>query len=109
MKGTDKTLIICEISPKYQYQGPRYRDLGDASGQEFQEEHLIPWLDSLNGNETAIIDFKGTKVFSPSFLEECFGGAIRKNSKNKEKLNNISYTNIDQIWLEKLKKYILEA
>ena len=100
---------ICEISPKYQFQGPRYKELGDTSGQEFRDEYLLPWLNSLGNDEPAIIDFTGTRVFSPSFLEESFGGAVRADSKNREKLNKVSFINIDQIWLEKLKKYIQEA
>ena len=109
MEGTGKMLKICEISPKYQFQGPRYRELGDASGQEFRDEYLLPWLGTLSDNEPAIIDFQGTRVFSPSFLDECFAGAIRKDTKNKEKLNCVSFINIDPIWLKKLKKYIQEA
>lgn len=102
-------LKVCDISPKYQFQGPRYRELGDASGQEFREDCLIPWLDSIKSNETAVIDFLGTKAFSPSFLEESFGGAIRLNKDNKEKLNHVSFKNIDSVWLKVLKKYIQEA
>ena len=109
MKGSENTLRICEISPKYQFQGPRYRDLGDASGQEFREDCLIPWLDSFNGNVPAVIDFKGTRVFSPSFLEEGFGGAVRSNKDNREKLNLVSFENIDQVWLKMLQKYIKDA
>ena len=109
MEGSGKTLIICEISPKYQFQGPRYRDLGDASGQEFREDCLIPWLDSLNNNSAAVIDFVGTRAFSPSFLEEGFGGAIRLNKGYKDKLIRVSFKNIDQIWLKLLQKYIQEA
>jgi len=109
MEGSDNTLRICEISPKYQFQGPRYKELGDASGEEFRDEFLLPWLNSLIGNDPAIIDFAGTRVFSPSFLEESFGGAVRADNKNREKLNSVSFLNIDQIWLEKLLKYIKEA
>jgi len=109
MEGTEKTLRICEISPKYQFQGPRYKELGEASGQEFRDEYLIPWLNSLDLNVQATIDFAGTRVFSPSFLEESFGGAIRVDSKNRERLNKVTFVNIDQIWLGKLKNYIKEA
>ena len=109
MEETEKKLKICEISPKYQFQGPRKRELGDASGQEFREDYLLPWLNSLKENDPAIIDFSGTRVFSPSFLDECFAGAIREDRKNKVKLDRISFINIDPIWFEKLKKYIQEA
>ncbi|MDR1200694.1 MAG: STAS-like domain-containing protein [Tannerellaceae bacterium] len=102
----NKILKICERSEGYKYEGPRYRDLGPFSGQEFREEHLLPWLNSLTDKEKGIIDFEGTAVYSPSFLEESFGGAIRKNAKNGEKLSNVSFNNIDPIWKEKVEKYI---
>ena len=109
MEGRNKILRICEISPKYRFQGPRYIELGDASGQEFREDHLIPWLDSLKNNEPAIVDFAGTRAYSPSFLDESFAGAIRENEKNREKLNHVSFINIDPTWHKKLKEYIQEA
>lgn len=101
-----KILKICERAEGYKYEGPRYRYLGPFSGEEFREEHLLSWLDSFTGGEKGIIDFEGTAVYSPSFLEESFGGAIRKNGKNREKLSNIRFVNIDPIWKEKVEKYI---
>jgi hypothetical protein len=105
MNGQIKTLVVCEQSQKYRFQGPRYRDLGDASGEEFRDECLLPWLASLEDEESAVVDFEGTVVYSPSFLEESFGGAIHADKKNKEKFKNISFLNMDPIWLEKLNKY----
>jgi uncharacterized protein CbrC (UPF0167 family) len=104
-----KILIVCEKSEGYKYQGPRYKNLGPYSGEEFRDEHLIPWLDTLADSEEASVDFSGTVVYMPSFLEESFGGAIRKNNKNKDKLKNVSFLNMDKIWEAKLIKYINEA
>lgn len=59
----------------------------------------------MEDRENAVVDFAETVVYSPSFLEKSFGGAIRADKKNKERLKNISFTNIDPIWLEKLNKY----
>jgi hypothetical protein len=69
----------------------------------------LPWLDSLADGEKGIIDFAGTAVYSPSFLEESFGGSVRKNVNNRKKLSNISFDNIDPIWKEKVEKYIRSA
>jgi hypothetical protein len=101
-----KTLIVCERSQDYRYQGPRYKNLGTASGEEFRDTHLLPWLDTLADGEKGVIDFVGTEVYSPSFLEESFGGAIRANSLNRTKLRNVNFVNIDPVWEEKVKKYI---
>jgi len=109
MEGSNKSLRICEISPKYRFQGPRKRELGDASGEEFREDYLLPWLASLSSSDSAIIDFIGTRVYSPSFLDESFAGAIRTDRLNKEKLTRVSFVNMDPVWLEILKKYIQDA
>jgi hypothetical protein len=106
MNGHKKTLKVCEKSQKYCFQGPRYKELGEASGEEFRDKYLLPWLASLEDGENAVIDFEGTIVYSPSFLEESFGGAIRVDKKNKERFKNISFINMDPIWREKLNKYI---
>jgi len=60
------------------------------------------WLDGVGDKEEAVIDFSGTIVYSPSFLEESFGGAIMSNKKNKDKFKHIGFVNIDDpIWAEK--------
>jgi hypothetical protein len=110
-----KILKICEKSAGYKYEGPRYKRLGPFSGEEFRNIHLLPWLESLADQEESIVDFTGTEVYSPSFLEESFGGAIRnaKNrqeaEKNRQKLKSICFVNIDPIWKEKLLGYIENA
>jgi hypothetical protein len=104
-----KRLVVCEKSQDYRYQGPRFKELGAASGEEFRDSYLLPWLDSLAEGEKGIIDFTGTAVYSPSFLEESFGGAVRKNDRNRVKLSNVRFDNIDPIWKEKVEKYIKSA
>jgi hypothetical protein len=49
MSGQTKILKVCEKSQKYCFQGPRYKELGEASGQEFREQYLLPWLDWKTG------------------------------------------------------------
>jgi len=105
----EKVLVVCEKSEGYKFQGPRYKRLGPHSGEEFRDDYLIPWLDILTEAEKAAVDFSGTIVYMPSFLEESFGGAIRANGKNKEKLEHIELLNMDKIWKEKLLGYIKDA
>jgi hypothetical protein len=99
-------LVICDKSQDYCYEGPRFKSLGPSSGEEFRELYLIPWLDSLSEGEKGIIDFARTKIYTPSFLEEAFGGAIRENIVNRDKLKNILFINITDFWEKKLKEYI---
>jgi len=106
---------ICEVCRGYEYEGPRFIRLGPYSGEEFREKYLSSWLDTLNEQEKAIIDFDGTRMYSPSFLEESFGGVIR-NAKteneaeiNRNKLKLAEFINIDPDWKRKLDGYIEKA
>lgn len=106
---------ICEVCRGYEYEGPRFIRLGPFSGEEFREKYLLNWLNTIDVQETSIIDFEGTKVYSPSFLEESFGGAIREANTgheaeiNRRKLQLAEFINIDPLWKEKLDSYIQNA
>jgi c-di-GMP-binding flagellar brake protein YcgR len=75
----------------------------------------LSWLETVGMQDKSIIDFEGTKVYSPSFLEESFGGVIREAKtkeeaeKNRQKLKNAQFVNIDPLWKEKLGNYIIKA
>jgi hypothetical protein len=113
MKG--KTLNICEKSLGYSYEGPRFIYLGPFSGEEFREKYFLPWLAEISGQEKAIVDFEGTKMYSPSFLEEGFGGVIREAETkeeaeiNRRKLGMVQFDNMDPVWEKKLRGYIANA
>lgn len=98
---------ITDYGEDYKYQGPRFRKLGPESGEEFREEHLIPWLKENAGEEELVFDFAGTEVFTPSFMEECFGGAIRKGYKELKK--KARFENMPDHERERLKKYVEQA
>ena len=101
-------LKIKTESPQYLYQGPRFARLGLNSGEEFRENHLIPWLDQLSSNDEGIVDFEDTKTFSPSFLEEAFGGAVRKGYGAK--VGKLKFINIEpNDWEQDIHLYIANA
>ena len=60
--------------------GPRYRQQGSGSGQEFLEDHLKPaFLEAKKTEDQVIIQLDGVKYGYPtSFLEEAFGGLARE-------------------------------
>ncbi len=58
------------------YPGPRFIKLGPCSGEEFRETVLLPAIKSYGGN--IIVDMNGVSGYGSSFLEEAFGGLIRK-------------------------------
>jgi len=62
--------------------GPRKRESGAFSGEEFRERVLIPkFNEALEAGEALIIDLDGTKGYGQSFLEEAFGGLVRDMSE----------------------------
>ncbi|QEJ95340.1 DUF4325 domain-containing protein [Treponema phagedenis] len=85
-----KTLKIIECDSDYRYQGGRFVTLSPCSGEAFRETYLIPFLEKNKNNPELCVDFSGTVVYTPSFLEECFGGAIRKGYKEVRKIRFIN-------------------
>lgn len=62
--------------------GGRYIDEGKYSGEEFRDTLLLPKYEEAEENgEKLIIDFDGCFGFATSFLEEAFGGMVRKYNK----------------------------
>lgn len=58
--------------------GPRSRDEGKDSGQEFLERLLRPGYEEARlSNSTLLIDLDGTDGYATSFLESAFGGLAR--------------------------------
>jgi len=58
--------------------GGRDRTYGPFSGQEFRDEYIIPALSSISQNEVVEIDLDGVEGYATAFLEEVFGGLVRK-------------------------------
>ncbi len=98
-------LIVVDIDPDYKFQGPRFKKIGSHSGEEFRDDYLIPWLEK-NKNSDLVVDFNGTEVYTPSFLEECFGGAVRKGHRE---VRDINFENIPADERSRLLKYIKSA
>jgi hypothetical protein len=78
----------------------RYFDDGPATGEKFREEFLIPQLKEY-GSVEIILD--GTAGYPSSFLEEAFGGLIRKGvmtaTEARQKIRLIAFS-------ENYKRYV---
>ena len=98
--------ILKDCGENYKYQGPRFIKLGPDSGEEFRNKYLIPWLNKNKDASELIVDFAGTLVYTPSFLEESFGGSIREGYEIGKKLD---FKNIPDKQLIKLQEYIEKA
>ena len=77
-------MILIDVARKFS-RTPfgRYRTDGENSAERFREEILIP---ALLDDEDIVVDFSKVALgVGSSFLEEVFGGLVRKGF-NKEKL-----------------------
>ena len=90
--------------------GGRFRREGKYSGEEFREEILFPkYEEAEKKQEKLIIDFDGCFGFGTSFLEEAFGGLVRKHNK-RGILNNISIiSKEDETIPDNIKQYVKDA
>ncbi|MCH9852083.1 MAG: STAS-like domain-containing protein [Alphaproteobacteria bacterium] len=81
MQQTDKLIYITDFSRDPDF---RLKEDGDFSAEEFRDEYVIPQLDKLQKGEKLTINLDGTHGISPWFLEEVFGGSVRKKYLDKE-------------------------
>jgi hypothetical protein len=70
------TIKVCEFS---RHPGPRFKNEGEHSGEEFRETQLRPAFErARSAGECLAIDLDGVEYGYPtSFLEEAFGGLAR--------------------------------
>lgn len=77
--------------------GGRYRKDGAYSGELFRERFLIPRYNKcLLNEETLTIDFDGSYGYSTGFLEEAFGGIIRKGYSYLEVIKTINFISFEE-------------
>lgn len=90
--------MIYKISKEYtKTPGSRYKKEGSHSGEDFRDRILIPLIEKCKkSNENLIIDLDGVYGYSKGFLEETFGGLIRKGYSEEELLNNIGYISTEE-------------
>ena len=85
----DTLMNLQDFSRDPSFRSPKQ---GEYSAEEFRDKHVIPALDKLEKNSKLILNLDGTRGISPSFLEELFGGLIRKNTLNKNWQEKIEIT-----------------
>lgn len=85
----------------------RYKVNGDTSGEAFREKFLEP---ALKAGEHVTVNFDGTVGYGSSFLEEAFGGLVRKLKLTSEYvLEHLSLESSDSSINEEVTSYISEA
>ena len=90
--------------------GPRSREEGEFSGDEFRDEHLEPaFIRARDSGQKLIVDLDGTVGYATSFLEAAFGGLARTYEPS-EVLKLLELTCEDEPSLiEEVRQYITEA
>lgn len=59
--------------------GPRLKNQGDFSGEEFRNRILMPKFENaLKNGKKLTINIDGAVGYAPSFLDEAFGGLVGK-------------------------------
>jgi len=100
--------IAKEFSP---YPVGRFHDDGPDSGQRFREQFLEP---PLAAGENLKVDLSGTEGFGSSFLDESFGGVVRKFNFTEEDVRKrlllvADDDPVDQSYLQETLGYIADA
>jgi hypothetical protein len=90
--------------------GPRSKDEGEFSGDQFREEVLEPaFIRARESDQTLIVDLDGVVGYATSFLEAAFGGLARTYGPT-EVLGRVQLTcNDEPSLVEEVTKYIKEA
>jgi hypothetical protein len=88
--------------------GPRKREDGRFSGEEFREMFLEKCFND-GSTEKIVIDLDGVEGYSTAFLEEAFGGLVRMFGKNvvKHRLEFISTE--EPMLIDEIDSYIEKA
>lgn len=85
----------------------RYTKNGATSGEAFREKFLVPPLEK---GEHVTVNFDGTVGYGSSFLEEAFGGVVRRLKLSSEfALGHLSLECSDVSIIEEVKSYISDA
>lgn len=87
--------------------GPRHISEGQFSGEDFRETVLIPLVEKAKlQNEKILIDLDGGYGYPTSFLEEAFGGLIRK-LKDKRIVGMFEFKSDEEpAIIEEVKQYL---
>src|SRR5690625_5264052 len=83
----------------------RYKTDGPKSGEAFRETHLIP---SLTTNDNVTVELDGALGYGSSFLEEAFGGLVRKGFKAKELEKKLTVNSSFKTYKNRIWAYINE-
>ena len=73
-------------------------DEGLSGGKHFRETILAPALKKASKENPVVIDINNVSGYSSSFLNEAFGGLVRKDNYTIEELQEILHIQADQVY-----------
>jgi len=85
------------------YPAGRFRDDGPYSGEAFREDFLLP---ALHAGEQVVVDLDGVRGYGSSFLEEAFGGLVRKGVTQSLIKRLVLLRSVDKSLIEEVEDYI---
>lgn len=89
------------------YPAGRYKVNGSTSGEAFRERFLE---EPLRRGESLVIELDGTVGYGSSFLEEAFGGVVRRLGRAPEEiLRHLTIVSADPTLAAEIRQYIIEA
>ena len=88
------------------YPGGRTPDDGPYSGEEFRDNFLIPYL---KDGKHVCVSLDGTRGYGSSFLEEAFGGLVRRGFSQEELHRLLSFESARPGLIKEIWNYIEEA
>lgn len=105
---TDTNVVRVNIANQFtRMPGGRYVRLGPNSGEMFREQFLV---EPLSSGKTVIVELDGVRGYGSSFLEEAFGGVVRKlHLTSADALNRIKIITSVRSWDADVKDYIIKA
>jgi len=91
--------------------GPRMRQDGPHSGEEFRDTYLLPkFIEAVGEGVCLNVILEETKGYASLFLEEAFGGLIRKGCRKKDVKKYLKIHSTDRPWyVSEVRRYIDQA
>jgi hypothetical protein len=84
----------------------RYRSDGPRSAEQFREDILAP---ALSKGQDVTVDLDGTLGYSFSFLEEVFGGLVRRGFELADLESRLHITTSLPVYKDRVWRYMNEA
>lgn len=97
-------MVMISIASDFsRFPGGRYVTDGPHSGEKFRDNVLIP---AFSKNEKVSVNLDGTRGYGSSFLEEAFGGLVRKGINVADINNKLEIITKDKTLKREILEYI---